>query len=645
MAPHAQDSTVYLTEQEAERIRNTATARIKKCSELGGHGREPRDEKGAISQATGASLMADMGDMTMTQAERSALPALIVGQPYTPCLVSLHELQPMKMADLKIETHHRGHQLMVKRVSPVVTLSTRSWTMVQDEAGETERLEIVLHKTKHGKDVLESASAFAIKEPYFTLTEEGEPTLRIDHHSDLIANPPTKADAQTPPSDADSAATEKKATALKNKGNTALTSNNLPLAYAHYTAALALSPSETLTQDLHRNRAHVNLLLSQFPAALADALASLIPSPTDPRATELNSKAYFRAATAAYSLADFADARAYFAKQLELMPSDKGAAANLARTDARLREADNAGAYDFARMKKSVAAGRGRVDAASFDGPTEVKKSPGMGNGLFATRAVKAGEVVMAEKAVCVVWGYEAGAITAVTFDVRDERIRVAPVGLGKAVVERLGKNPGEIGKVMGLYGDWDGAEGREVWETEDGPVVDVFRVHDIVSRNAFGVGDNDGRGAGSAGLWVRAAYINHSCIPNTKREFIGDLMVVRATKDIAAGEEIVHSYDESGDYEARQKALMTTWGFECGCALCVAEKGDDPAVREKRRKLIEEADAFVQTQGGKSLAVAKAKRLVKKIEETYDEKRYKGLPRLATRGLQEWLAQATAGR
>lgn len=644
MAPHTQDSTVYLTEQEAKRIRSTAIERTKKCSELGGHGREPRDEKGAISQATGASLMADMGDMTMTQAERNALPALIVGQPYTPCLASLHELQPMKMADLKIETHHRGHQLTVKRVSPVVTLSTRSWTMVQDEAGETERLEIVLHKTKHGKDVLESASAFAIKEPYFTLTEEGEPTLRIDHPSDLIANPTTKPDAQTSPSDADPAATEKKATTLKTKGNSALTANNLPLAHAHYTSALALSPSETLTQDLRRNRAHVNLLLSQFPAALADALASLIPSPSDPRSTELNSKAYFRAATAAYSLADFANARAYFAKQLELMPADKGAAANLARTDARLREAET-GAYDFARIKKGVAAGRLRVDAASFDGPTEVKKSPGMGNGLFATRAVKAGEVVMVEKAVCVVWGFEPEAITAVTFDVRDERIRVAPVGLTKALVEKLGKNPVEIKRVMGLYGDWDGAEGKEVWETEDGPVVDVFRLHDIVSRNAFGVGDKDGRGAGSAGLWVRAAYINHSCIPNTKREFVGDLMVIRATKDIADGEEIVHSYDESGDYETRQKALMTTWGFECGCALCMAEKGDDPAVREKRRKLVEEADAFVQTQGGKSLAVTKAKRLVKKIEETYDEKRYKGLPRLATRGLQEWLAQATAGR
>jgi hypothetical protein len=59
--------------------------------------------------------------------------------------------------------------------------------MVQDEAGdETERLEVCLHKSRYSEDVLESASAFVIKEPYFTLTDQGEATLRIDHPSDLI---------------------------------------------------------------------------------------------------------------------------------------------------------------------------------------------------------------------------------------------------------------------------------------------------------------------------------------------------------------------------------------------------------------------------------------------------------------------------
>ncbi len=86
-----------------------------------------------------------------------------------------------------MEVHHRGYQLILKRVSPVVTLAARSWTMVQGEEGDdTECLEMCLHQTRHGRDILESSSIFVIKEPYFTITDQGEATLRIDHPSDLV---------------------------------------------------------------------------------------------------------------------------------------------------------------------------------------------------------------------------------------------------------------------------------------------------------------------------------------------------------------------------------------------------------------------------------------------------------------------------
>ncbi|KAL2139671.1 hypothetical protein VTI28DRAFT_4871 [Corynascus sepedonium] len=675
-------NTIYLTEQEVQRIRTTIKENAKKRSELRGNAREARGAKDAISQATGAALMADMGSMTMDKAKES-IPALAVGQPYPPCTKSVKELQPMKLAELTMETHHRGRQLSVKRASPVVTLTSRSWTMVQDEAGETERLELLLHKTRHRKDILDSNSTFIIKEPYFTLTEEGEPTLRIDHPSDLVVLPSTQ-DAQPLAPDAAPEEVEKRATSHKQKGNAALTKGDLPLAHASYTAGLALAarlPTPDLARDLHRNRAHVNLLLSQFDAAEADALAALIPSPpaetvsdgnddASLRTAELNAKCYFRAGTAAYNLGRFADARAHFERQLSLMPQDKGATANRTRCDVRLREqrgegGEGRGGHDFAKIRAGLvrsgaqrgAAGGAGVDAASWAGHTEVKESkPGMGRGLFATRPIKAGDVVLCEKAFCVVWGSGGeeegaggGALTAVTYDIRDDRIRVAPVGLERAIVERAGKNPSLVGDVMGLYGDWDGGEGKGIESTEDGPVVDVFRVHDIVARNAFGAGSKDGQGGGaSAGLWIRAAYLNHSCVPNAEREFVGDLMVIRAIKNIAAGEEIVHSYDESGDYEARQQALMTTWGFECTCALCAAEKGDDAAVREKRAKLVKEGDEFLKSAGSstnKRLAIVKAKRLLAAIDETYDEKKYCGLPRLATRRLQQWLTAASARR
>lgn len=655
MAAPKAGNTVFLTEQEADRIRNTVKERLKKCSEIKGRAREPRDPQDAIRQATGASLMADIGgapdpDTTETNGRGGTLPVLPVGQPYLPCVLPLWDLEPMKTSELKMDTHHRGRSLAIKRASPVVTLTSRSWTMVQDEEGEeTERLEVLLHKSRYGEDVLESSKRFVIKEPYFTITEQGEPTLRIDHPSDLVVcYDDTKVDGK------DAAAVEKIARRFKDEGNTALKKQDLPLAYEKYSLGLKVAkqdssdPNQELVRDISRNRAYVNLLLSQLDEAITDAKASLIGN-EDQRSKELNAKAYYRAGCAAYNLGRFEEAKSYFEEQQKLVPTDKDAALNLRRIEIRLRE-QNTGKYDFKKLKASATKARPRVDAASFVSNIEFKESPGRGRGAFASRDISTGELIICEKSFCVVWGHEDEALTAITYDVRDDRIRVSPVGLDKATMQRLLNNPSQIERVMELYGDWEG-NGKDGLKTEDGPVVDAFRVHDIVSRNAFGAGglhsEEDASNA-STGLWIWSAYLNHSCLPNATKESIGDMMVFRAIKPIKAGEEVFHPYDQSADYDARRNALLTTWGFECDCALCRAEKEDDPAVRKKRRELAAEADAFVQREhwaNAKRLVIAKAQRLAKAIDETYDAERYKGLPRLAAERIQGWLNTAKPRR
>jgi tetratricopeptide (TPR) repeat protein len=507
-----------------------------------------------------------------------------------------------------------------------------------------------LHKKRHGKELLESAdSAFIIKEPYFTLTDDGEPTIRIDHPSDLVVVPESEAwstNGTNGEATDDAAAAEKKARSCKDQGNAALEKQNLPLAHARYSEGLRVARQDIvyntnpdLARDLSRNRAHVNLLLNQLDEAKADAKAALIGKEDDPRSRELDSKAFFRAGMAAYHLGDYHEAKELFEQRQKLTPdiNPKETQAMLRRIQIHLDEQE-AGTHDLKKLRAGLSRARPRVDAASFVGKTAVKDSPGRGRGLFATRDIPAGEIVM---------------LTAITYDVRDDRIRVSPAGLTRAVVQKLLSNPSQIEKVMDMYGDWQGGDSntKNVFRTDDGPVVDTFRVHDIVSRNAFGPGSQYGeKGAqdASTGLWIRAGYTNHSCLANVHKEYVGDLMVLRATQAIAAGEEIFHSYDESSDYDARQRALMHTWGFECGCALCVVEKAEDAAVREKRRELAAEADAFVQREpwaNANRRVIVRAQRLARAIEETYDGEKYKGLPRLATKRIQEWLAQATARR
>ena len=652
MSLQSAGNTIYLTAREAERIQKLAKDRITQCNKSKDQAREPREATPSIQQATGASLMADMGgapDPDMTNAHGGQVPFIVLGQVYPPCIAEdVEELEEMKIAELKMETHHRGKKLVVRRASPVVELTVRSWCMVQDEDGkETERLEMHLHKKRHGEEILESTKRFIIKEPYFTLTEQGEPTLRVDHPSDIVA---LRDEIPGKIHDA-----EKVATSCKKKGNAALKEPDLPEAEARYQDGMkiALAHSKTdVTRDIARNLAYVQLLLGEFDFAIPTAKASLINGDDD-RSKELDSKAYFRAGRAAYNLGNYEQAKVFFEAQQKLTPNDKDGRVFLKGIGVRLREQDS-GTHDFGKIKLGLSHARPSVDAATYIGRnTDVKNSSGKGRGLYAARDLAAGELIMCEKAFCVVWDHEPTVMTAMTYDVRDERIRVSPVGLSKAILQKLLSNPSQVEKFMNLYGDYQGVEqDRNMFTTKDGKaVVDVFRVQDIVLRNAFGLGNPFGEaGARSAstGIWLYASYINHSCIPNTKIAYIGDLMMLRATRAITAGEELFHAYDASSDYDTRQAALMNTWGFQCACPLCEAEKADDPSVRAKREELRGEADAFVEKEhwaGAKRVAIAKAQRLAKGIDESYDEERFKGLPKLAGRSVFDWLDKAVPRR
>lgn len=650
MASKNQGQTIYLTEKEAERIRSTAKERVKKSAETKNNTRENRDAIPSIQQATGASLMADMGgapDPDMVGSQSGQLPALAIGPPYPPCTASVDDLRPMSFSDLKMETHHRGKKLIIKRASPVVGLAVRSWCMVQDEDGnETERLEFGLHKLRHKEEVLELTKLFVIKEPYFTLTEQGEPTIRIDHPSDLVSLTGEVADSDLK----DATAAEKAATRCKNKGNAALKEQDLLEAYARYSEGLKIATEheiESLARDIARNRAYISLLLGQLDGVLEDAKASLIRG-DDQRSKDLDSKAYFRAGSAAYSLAQYPLAQKLFEEQQKLTPGDKDGKTYLRRITARVREQES-GSHDLNKIRINFSKARSRVDAATFVGPIEVKDSKEKGRGTFATRDIKAGELVLVEKAFCTVYAHEPSSMTAMTYDLRDDKIRMSPVGLSKALVQHLLSNPSQIPAFNDLFGDWESVETPSSPHGE--PIVDVFRVHDIMSRNAFGLGDqfgdvSQGGMNASTALWIKAAYINHSCIPNTHKEAIGDLLTIRTLLPINKGEELFFAYDAQPDYAARQVSLQTTWGFECKCALCQLEGSEEEGIRNKREELRGQADALAEREswaGAKRLTVVKAQRIKKELQETYAaHKAWDGMPKRAIEGLDEWLRKAT---
>ncbi|KAF5710058.1 n-lysine methyltransferase SMYD2 [Fusarium mundagurra] len=652
------NNTIFMSPEESERIQRTIKDLGRLREEQTGQSRRSADPKSLIEQAISTSLMQEMSSsvfgLGVPRETRETMVAYGIGQQYPPSAAKPSDLQPMAIKDLRMETHHRGFFLTLRRVSPVSILQASSWTVVKGQSSdEVERLEVFLHTSQYGENTLEIASDLLIKEPYYTLNAQGECTIRIDHPSDLIVttiaeNPESWRDKEHYSGMPDLLSPGE----YKCKGNDALIKKKkYAQAYFWYTEGLKLSKSdegcETVRKDLHRNRAHVNLQLQRFDEAISDALNSLTSGETK-GLNSLDAKAYSRAGIAAYSQGEFLKAQHYFEQQERLQPDDQQPKLHLRRVDARLRE-EAEGVFNMKKIVSNLSKTGGRPDIASYQGPTEIKNSPGAGRGLFATRYIETNEIILCEKAFCVAWSHETETFTALACDLReDAAIKVFPAGLHKAVVRKLLNNPSQVEKVLSLQGDYHGLGGK-LQEVDGSPVIDTFQVHDIIQRNAFGLGqqteDEDVSNA-STGLWIRASYINHSCIPNAKKDCVGDLIIFRSIRRIAAGEEITHSYDESSDYKARKTNIRRTWNFECHCQLCLVEGAESEEVRKRRRQAEEKANKFVEENspyGASRIMMRKAKMLHGTLNETYDEKSYKGLPRRALAAIDEWLRIAGA--
>ena len=551
--------TIFIHPKEEDRIRAQAASIQLRLRETAGSKRTPQDAHALRSAAIYADLMADFSGPRSTD-----VTTLIIREPYPPCLVALADLEPITLSELRMATHHRGRVLSVTKASPVVKRPESSWAIVKDEgvdcnsdsndnSNDGERLELYLHQSLHsGVDLLEAGETFHIKEPFFTLNDRGEQTVRVDHPCDLV---------------------------VAGGRNTNTLVNT--------------SPSKKSTTDVH----DVNQSVQRGKEQKLDNQAIM----------------------------------ALLSKSSKPIPL-------LADIDA------------------SVSAG---VSAG-----ISVQISPGRGRGLFATRALPFNAIVLAEKAFCIVPAHSPAAHTALFYSPNSshsshaDTMRAAPLGLHRAVMQKLMANPSQVEEVLDLdSGEYAGIGKKLILSEEEeggGPVLDAFQVAGIVARNAFGAGgeeDTPNTNTNGAGLYLRASYINHSCLPNlTHSLHNGTTLIIRALRPIAAGEELFHAYTTADpDLSTRRAALALQWGFVCACALCLAETADGAEIRAKRQKFVEEARRFVASEpaaaGAKRLTVVRGRRLANAIGATYDGERYREVPRMGMGEIERWLKGAPGYR
>lgn len=281
--------------------------------------------------------------------------------------------------------------------------------------------------------------------------------------------------------------------------------------------------------------------------------------------------------------------------------------------DTRIREMQHA-AYDWVSLfRRSVTQESERsslMEAADFIGPVKLDWAPGKGRGLFLTRDVRAGELLIVEKAICV--GVEGEKAT----DYRKSYAFLFPrtvvpgisTASGVAAAQLIAgarDNPSLSHQLAQLSGGpksgslpslkvppSEGAWLESKAQVSDQLDLEQFRT--IIEVNSYNLPlitkdlatnpSLDRRKTG--GIFYASSFMNHSCIPNASRTAFGDIMVIRANTNLKKGAEIMQSYVTGAPYHERAVRLKDSWGIDCTCALCQADRIQGDIKLSQRKKL-----------------------------------------------------------
>ncbi|QCD82535.1 uncharacterized protein LOC114176992 [Vigna unguiculata] len=226
---------------------------------------------------------------------------------------------------------------------------------------------------------------------------------------------------------------------------------------------------------------------------------------------------------------------------------------------------------------------RGKVpELAEHIGAVEIRRSEISGRGLFATKNIDAGSLILVTKAIVMERSIIMGGVQDLSED--------AQLAMWKNFIDKVSEYVGKCPRTRGLINRLSSGENEEQLEVpdvglfrpesveKDGEVevvVDMVKLvgildvnsltEDAVSANVLRRG-NDCYGVG---LWLLPSLINHSCCPNARRLHVGDYLVVHASKDLKAGEEVTFAYFDPLCGLSKRKEMSVNWGIHCKCKRC----------------------------------------------------------------------------
>ena len=188
----------------------------------------------------------------------------------------------------------------------------------------------------------------------------------------------------------------------------------------------------------------------------------------------------FRAGQALYNLRRFDECCQVLDMLCRLYPLNALARAWSDRAQSRLRE-QKTGEFNFKLLQAEVKKFRSpHLDHASYIGPVEVRETSSKGRGLFVTKAVKAGDLLLCEKAFAHAYAREESDakksgesnVSILINAETDSIVMGAHSDLLKTIVQKTYHNPSVASAFTALHhGDYKGVDMALV---DQMPIVDT---------------------------------------------------------------------------------------------------------------------------------------------------------------------------
>ncbi|GAA5837338.1 hypothetical protein JCM9279_005657 [Rhodotorula babjevae] len=567
----------------------------------------------------------------------------------------LDQLKPIRFKEMMVTKTHTGRFLLCRIVSSPIKIVGLTF-VVEDQDGRVDMLAIynfALHGIQTGPDLDElfpRGAVLAVREPTYKPSANGACyVVRIESPTDYeVLSPKHPLVKGAKWATSSPAAPRPASFDFKALANRHFAAKKDLLAIKAYSDGLDATDDAAKRLVLFLNRAQAHLRLGNFASALRATSAVLAFLASDVAAPPLAEfKATLRRAKAFEGLRQLKSAREAYGRVLELDPTSADALSSAQRVGRMLHESAT-GEYDWRQIVKDEDAGVKHDSVGDYVGPITVAEIEGRGGGrgVVATRDIKAGELLLVEKAFAT--GETDGAHVVMGFDiVRNMASSASKMALVEACAAKIQDDPSAAALLYTLHGGSSfkpignpvlGAQQDREVVTSAGPAcADIGRIEEICLVNSFSlingesVDDGHDKLKDGSALFLGGSLFNHSCTPNASWSTYGDVQVVRARAPVKAGEEVFIAYvPAETPQNKRASVLKAHFPDGCTCSYCVDERRDMPQQVARRGELASPCKAISQEASVKEhIAPARLKKLsrdikgvVEQVEATYSRRR-----------------------